>query len=151
MTKDTTFISSKRLPFRLYGHDKQVTFLLNSLKAKQIPNAWLFHGPVGIGKASLALNIAKVISNTNFEKSDDLNHIGEDDIRDPGDSINVNNVIHCKRKWDDKKKQLQKYITIDEIRDINRRFSLTSPDNSYKVCIIDSSDDLNMSASNSLL
>ncbi len=151
MTKDTTFTSSKCLPFRLYGHDKQVTFLLNSLKVKQIPNAWLFHGPAGIGKASLALNIAKVISSTNFKKSGDLNHIGEDNIRYPRDSINVNNVVHCKRKWDDKKKQLQKYITIDEIRDINRRFSLTSTDNSYKVCIIDSSDDLNISASNSLL
>ena len=48
-------------PF-LFGHTEQITFILRSIKTKKIPNAWLFHGPLGIGKASLALNIAKILS-----------------------------------------------------------------------------------------
>ena len=52
----------------LFGHKEQVAFILNCIKTNQIPNAWLFHGPAGIGKASLALNLAKVLSNTNFSE-----------------------------------------------------------------------------------
>ena len=46
----------------LFGHDKQIKFILDRIKASKIPNAWLFHGPMGVGKASLALNVAKVLS-----------------------------------------------------------------------------------------
>ena len=49
------------------------------------------------------------------------------------------------------KKTFQKYISIDDIRDLNRKFSLSSTDYSYKICIVDTTEDLNLSASNSLL
>ena len=52
----------------LFGHDEQISFLLDRLRTSQIPNAWLFHGPMGIGKASLALNVGKVLSNIDFSK-----------------------------------------------------------------------------------
>ena len=44
-----------------------------------------------------------------------------------------------------------KDISIDDIRELNKRFSLSSTDHSYKVCVIDTTEDLNLSASNSLL
>ena len=52
----------------LFGHKEQIAYLLNCINTNQIPNAWLFHGPSGIGKASLALNVAKVLSNIDFQK-----------------------------------------------------------------------------------
>ena len=52
----------------LFGHDEQINFLLDRIKTSQIPNAWLFHGPMGVGKASLALNVGKVLSNIDFSK-----------------------------------------------------------------------------------
>ena len=135
----------------LFGHKEQIAFILNCIKRNQIPNAWLFHGPAGIGKASLALNVAKVLSNVGFFKNERLNHISENDIRDPNVSTRSNNIFFCERKWDDKKKLLQKNISIDDIRELSRKFSLSSTDNSYKVCIVDTTEDLNLSASNSLL
>ncbi len=96
----------------LYGHKEQIAFLLNCIRTNQIPNAWLFHGPVGIGKASLALNVAKVLSNNNALKEDNLSYLSEKDIRNPNASIRVNNIFFCKRKWDDKKKLFQKNMLI---------------------------------------
>ena len=66
--------------FFLFGHKEQIAYLLNCIRTNQIPNAWLFHGPVGIGKASLALNVAKVLSNTNALKEDNLSYLSENDI-----------------------------------------------------------------------
>ena len=52
----------------LFGHKEQIALLLNCINTSQIPNAWLFHGPMGIGKASLALNVAKLLSNLGISK-----------------------------------------------------------------------------------
>ena len=135
----------------LFGHKEQIAYLLNCINTNQIPNAWLFHGPVGIGKASLALNVAKVLSNNRVFKEDTLSCLSEKDIRNPNASIRVNNIFFCKRKWDDKKKLFQKNISIDDIRELGRKFYLSSADYSYKVCIVDTTEDLNISAANSLL
>ena len=67
----------------LFGHEEQIAFLLNCIRTNQIPNAWLFHGPMGIGKASLALNVAKVLSNNRKEKKESLRYLSEKDIRNP--------------------------------------------------------------------
>ena len=149
-THEFTGPSNGDNPF-LFGHKEQIAFLLNCIRTNQIPNAWLFHGPVGIGKASLALNVAKVLSNNNALKEDNLSYLSEKDIRNPNASIRVNNIFFCKRKWDDKKKLFQKNISIDDIRELGRKFYLSSADYSYKVCIVDTTEDLNKSASNSLL
>ena len=144
-------VSSDILAPFLFGHAEQIALILRSIKTNKIPNAWLFHGPLGIGKASLALNVAKILSNIDLTKPGYGSGISESDIRNPKTSFNLNNVFHCKRKWDDKKKVFQKYISIDDIRELNKRFSLSSTDHSYKVCVIDTTEDLNLSASNSLL
>ena len=149
-THEFTGPSNGDNPF-LFGHKEQIAFLLNCIRTNQIPNAWLFHGPVGIGKASLALNVAKVLSNNNVLKEDNLSYLSEKDIRNPNASIRVNNIFFCKRKWDDKKKLFQKNISIADIRELSRKFYLSSTDYSYKVCIVDTTEDLNISASNSLL
>ena len=135
----------------LFGHDKQIIFLLDRLRTSQIPNAWLFHGPMGIGKSSLALNIGKVLSNIDFSKKNHVVSISEQDIRSPKTTVNISNVFYCRRRWDNKKKLFQKYISIEDIRELNRKFSLSSTDNSYKVCVVDTTEDLNIAAANSLL
>ncbi len=148
---DTLGMSSNQGTSFLFGHDEQINFLLDRIKTSQIPNAWLFHGPMGVGKASLALNVGKVLSNIDFSKKSHVTCISEEDIRNPKTSVNITNVFYCRKRWDEKKKLFQKYISIEDIRELTRKFSLSSPDNSYKVCIVDTTEDLNISASNSLL
>ena len=135
----------------LFGHEEQINFLLARIKTSQIPNAWLFHGPMGVGKASLALNLGKVLSNIDFSKKNHVTCISVEEIRKPKTTVNINNVFYCRRRWDEKKKLFQKYISIEDIRELTKKFSLSSTDNSYKVCIVDTTEDLSISASNSLL
>ncbi len=135
----------------IFGHNKQIATILDCIKTRKIPNAWLFHGPIGIGKASLALNIAKILSNIDLSNKEHLSCISEKDIRYPKNYFNVNNIFFCKRQWDNEKKLLQKNISIDCIREVSRKLSLSSIDNTYNVCIVDTTEDLNLSASNSLL
>ena len=113
-THEFTGPSNGNNPF-LFGHKEQIAFLLNCIRTNQIPNAWLFHGPVGIGKASLALNVAKVLSNNRIRKEDSLSYLSEKDIRNPDASLQVTNIFFCKRKWDYKKKLFHKTISIDDI------------------------------------
>ena len=91
-THEFTGPSNGDNPF-LFGHKEQIAFLLNCIRTNQIPNAWLFHGPVGIGKASLALNVAKVLSKNRALKEDNLSYLSEKDIRNPNSSIRVNNIF----------------------------------------------------------
>ena len=147
----TLGMSSNQGASFLFGHDEQINFLLDRIKTSQIPNAWLFHGPMGVGKASLALNIGKVLSNIDFSKKNHVTCISEEDIRTPKTTVNINNVFYCRKRWDEKKKLFQKYISIEDIRELTKKFSLSSADNSYKVSIVDTTEDLNISASNSLL
>ena len=147
----TSGMSSNQGTSFLFGHDEQINFLLDRIKTSQIPNAWLFHGPMGVGKASLALNIGKVLSNIDFSKKNHVTRISEEDLRKPKTTVNINNVFYCRKRWDEKKKLFQKYISIEDIRELTKKFSLSSADNSYKVSIVDTTEDLNVSASNSLL
>ena len=100
----TLGISSNQGASFLFGHNEQIKLLLDRIITSQIPNAWLFHGPMGVGKASLALNIATILSNIDFLKKDTVRCISEKDIRNPKTSININNIFYCRRRWDDKKK-----------------------------------------------
>ena len=80
----------------LFGHKEQIAYLLNCIKTNQIPNAWLFHGPVGIGKASLALNVAKILANNSLMKKNSLAYLSEQDIRNSNASLQVTNIFVCK-------------------------------------------------------
>ena len=134
-----------------FGQDKAIKYIVECISKGLIPNAWLFHGPIGVGKATLAMNVAKIISNIGSEDLNHLEKINEINLRKPSTKMNLTNVILCTREWDDKKTKLQKYITIDNIRNVQKKFSLRSTENQYKVCIVDSTDCLNISASSSLL
>ena len=87
----------------LFGHDKQISFLLDRLRTRQIPNAWLFHGPMGIGKASLALNVGKVLSNIDLSKKNHVVVYFRTKYKKPKTTVNISNVYYCERRWDEKK------------------------------------------------
>ena len=47
---------------KILGHRKQIEFIITAIKQKNIPNAWLFFGSKGIGKALLAQKIAHLLA-----------------------------------------------------------------------------------------
>ena len=55
---------------KIFGHESSKNIFIKSLKKNKLHHAWLIHGPKGVGKATLAWKIAKLLQNgfTNFEK-----------------------------------------------------------------------------------
>ena len=136
---------------KILGHKKQIEFISNTIKQKNIPNAWLFFGSKGIGKALLAKKVAQLIASVNFKEQKIIDKISSRTLIETDIKSDIQNIYYCQRQKEEKKDKKNKFINIDDIRKIQKSFSLASIDKSYRTCIIDSADDLNFQASNALL
>ncbi|MCW5756301.1 MAG: AAA family ATPase [Phycisphaeraceae bacterium] len=45
----------------IVGHDEAINFLRDTLRAGRLPHAWMFQGPMGVGKRTLALAYAAAL------------------------------------------------------------------------------------------
>ena len=123
----------------IVGQKVIINTLINSIKNKKISHAYLFTGPRGTGKTSVAKAFAKLV---NCENSDKLQP--------------CNNCISCIKI---NKKQNTDIIEIDaasnngvdEIREIKNKTSLMPTYSKYKIYIIDEVHMLTIGAFNALL
>jgi len=139
------------MTIKILGHKKQIEFISNAIRQENIPNAWLFFGSKGIGKALLAKKVAQLLSSLDFREKEFIDQISNRALIEIDIKPDIQNVYYCQRQKEEKKDKKNKFITIDDIRKIQKSFSLSSVDRRYRTCIIDSADDLNFQASNALL
>jgi DNA polymerase III subunit delta' len=100
-----------------------------------LANFYVFSGPVGLGKFSLAKSFAEnIFLNNNSEL------IGKDNILDVSPDFFLI-----------EKEEGKKNISIEQVRNLISKMSLSSFLNSYKVVIIKGGEDLNQSSANALL
>jgi DNA polymerase III subunit delta' len=111
----------------ILGHDHNKRILEKSFSTEHMPHAWLFTGPKGVGKASLAENFIKTIIQQNNE-TDLSTHPHFFQLRSDNESINI-----------------------DHIRKLIDFLNLTAFNDQYRFCLIDTIDVLNLNASNALL
>ena len=136
---------------KILGHKRQIEFISNSISQKNIPNAWLFFGSKGIGKALLAKKVAQLLASVNFNDQEIIDKISSHILIEMDIKTDIQNMYYCQRQKEEKKDKKNKFINIDDIRSMQKSFSLASVDRRYRTCIIDSADDLNFQASNALL
>ena len=111
----------------ILGHEEQKKILLESLKNGNISHSYLFFGPKGIGKCTLAKEFAKnILSVNNLESSPDYRYIS---------------------KKEDKKDIIIEQVRKELIDDIYE----VPISSDRKVYIIDDAELLNISAQNALL
>ena len=57
---------------KIFGHESSKNIFIKSLKKNKLHHAWLIHGPKGVGKATLAWKITKLLQNGlhNFDQID---------------------------------------------------------------------------------
>ncbi len=60
-------------------------------------------------------------------------------------------LVVLERQWNDKTKKLFSEIRVDDVRDALGLFQRASGSGGYRICIIDSAEDLNRSSANALL
>ncbi len=119
--------------------DNVKKILVNSIKNDKISHAYMFFGPRGIGKTSMAKIFAKAINCTNFnEKNDVCNHC-ENCIDSNNQSVDIVEIDAASNNG------------VDQIRDLKNKISIVPSNLKYKVYIIDEVHMLTNSAFNALL
>ena len=157
----------------LFDHTKAENEFLNAFNSGRLPHAWLITGPKGIGKATFSHRIARFILTRN-SSSDNTASLFENNLNPDGSGgldVDITSPIcrriisgghpdflNIERGIDEKTGKLRQAITVkevrndkDESRNIPVFFSKTPSEGGWRVMIVDSADDLNTHAANTLL
>ena len=139
-----------------FGHDEAERALLDAYRGGRMPHAWLIGGPPGIGKATLAYRMARIVlahpdgSAPQVESAGSLalppDHRaarlvaaqGHPDLlvleRRPGDSGALRTVI-----------------AVEDVRRLVPFLGSTAGEAGWRVVVVDSADELNAAGANALL
>jgi DNA polymerase III subunit delta' len=137
----------------VFGHDSQAAFLATAYASGKMHHAFLFDGPSGIGKASLAFVFARhLIAHPHFETAPATldGSATQSIIRQMAMGAHPQ-VLHLTRPIDAKTGKHKTQLTIDETRKIGHFLSHTVAGNGYRVVIVDPVNDMNANAANALL
>lgn len=124
------------------GHDREGEILLGALKKGKLSSSYLFSGPRGIGKMTMAVEFAKAVNCLQAtepagDACDTCSACEKADKRIHADLIIVT--------------PSEAQIRIDEIRTVDAALSLKPFEGRSKVVIIDDADTMNISAANAFL
>ena len=142
---------------RLFGHKAAERVLLEAYRSERMHHAWLFTGPNGIGKATLAFRIVRFIlanpdpSQMSIAAADDLGvDAPEGLIGKIAHGVHPN-ILHLQRPWDEKGKRYRTEISVDTVRRVVPFLGTTAGEGGWRFVIVDPADEMNRSAANALL
>jgi len=140
----------------LFGHRDAEMALLNAYRSGRIPHAWLIGGAQGIGKATLAYRLARYVLAHRDPHAGDVQSAGTLAV-DPSDPVARHiaagahgGLLTLERSLNDKG-VMRSVITVDETRETISFFGSTAAVEGWRVCIVDTVDELNPNAANALL
>ena len=140
----------------LFGHREAETALLNAYRSGRIPHAWLIGGAAGIGKATLAYRMARFVLAHRDPHASDVQR-AETLFVGPSDAVARQvaagahgGLLTLERTLNDKG-VMRTVITVDETRETISFFGSTAAGEGWRVCVVDTVDELNPNAANALL
>ena len=146
---------------QLIGQDAARDAFLTAYASDRLHHGWLITGPKGVGKATLAWQIARFLIATPSAQDDGLFGAPaaptslEIDAEHPVSrrmaAGSEPSLFVLKRPYDDRAKRLKQDITVDEVRKLKGFFALSAADGGHRVVIVDSADEMNVNAANALL
>ena len=150
---DTFEIPHPRAAMALYGHAEAERAFLDAYRGR-MPHAWLIGGPRGIGKATLAYRMARFV----FAHPDPGTTHGATSLALPAHHPAVRRVaaqghsdlLVLERTEGDNGK-LRSVIQVDDVRRTVSFFGSTAGEGGWRICIVDSADELNAAGANALL
>lgn len=140
----------------LFGHRDAELTLLNAFRSGRIPHAWLIGGAQGIGKATLAYRMARfVLAHRDpmadaVQTADTLNVDPTHPVARRLSASAHGGLLTLERSLNDKG-VMRTVITVDETRATIAFFGSTAAVEGWRVCIVDTVDELNANAANALL
>lgn len=144
----------------LIGQRAAEDSFLDAFNAGRLHHAWLITGQLGVGKSTLAWRIAKFLLT---RPRDDAGLFGAPEPPTTLDAdphhpvlpriaaLSEPRLFLLRRPWDPKSDRLRTEITVDEVRRLKNYLSLSAADGGRRVVVVDSADEMNVSAANALL
>ncbi|MGY3603646.1 DNA polymerase III subunit delta' [Bradyrhizobium sp. Leo121] len=139
-----------------FGHREAETALLAAYRSGRIPHAWLIGGTAGIGKATLAYRMARFVLAhrdplaPSVQQAETLAVDPQDPVARQVAAGAHGGLLVLERGLNDRG-VLRTVITVDETRETISFFGSTAAVEGWRVCIVDTVDELNPNAANALL
>jgi DNA polymerase III subunit delta' len=138
----------------LYGQEAAQSVFAEALAVDRMHHAWLLAGPAGIGKATLAYQVARAA----LAQAEERDLFGQGLAIEPQSrtdrqirALSHPSLFVVRRPYDPKTKRFPQIIPIDEVRRLKNFLSLSSGAEGRRVVVVDSADELNLNAANALL
>lgn len=139
-----------------FGHGHAERTLLDAYRSGRIPHAWLIGGAQGIGKATLAYRMARFVlahgdpvlpkvQNTETLELDPAHPVARHVAADTHGGL-----LTLERTANDKG-VMRTVISVEQTRETIAFFGSTAAVDGWRVCIVDTVDELNPNAANALL
>ena len=139
----------------LKGHQGAEETLLRQLGSGRMHHGWLFAGPRGIGKATLAYRLARFL----LAFPDPRAAAERASLFVPPEAPVAHRIaarghadlITLERAYDAKAERLKTEIAVDDVRKASGFFGRTAGEGGWRICIVDAAEDLNTESANALL
>ena len=143
----------------LFGHAAIEADLLEAYRRGKLPHAILIGGPEGIGKATLAWRLARFVlahpdpASPEVRAAVDLSVPPAHPVARRIAAMSHGDIFRLRREWNDKPKPPRHFteIRVDDVRKAISMFQMAASEGGWRVCIVDTAEDLNANAANALL
>jgi DNA polymerase-3 subunit delta' len=138
-----------RRTYDLFGHGEAEARLAAAMRAGRPHHAWMLTGPKGVGKATLAYRVARVMLGARAAPG-----TFQVDSADPV-ARRIEQLAHpdlfVMRCGHNERGKIRREITAEEARALGGFFTLQPAEGGWRIAIIDAVDDLNRHAANAIL
>lgn len=148
---ENTEAKHPRTVYDFYGNKRLEVEIFDALNSNRMHHAWIFHGPKGIGKATMAYRVARFFLGAK-QFGDAPLSVDENDKVALSIENQSNPDLRVASHYCPHEQKVKNVVSVHAIRDMNLLFQQRA-NNPYgrRIAIIEDADDLNDNAANALL
>jgi DNA polymerase-3 subunit delta' len=153
---DADDASHPRATAELFGHAEAEHALLDAYRSGRMPHAWLIGGPAGVGKATLAYRLARFVL-AHPDPSAAVVQSAQSLAVDPQHpafrrvAAQAHPDLLTLERVPGDTGTMRTFIVVEQVARTVSFFGSTAGEGGWRVCIVDSADELNPPSANKLL